>query len=280
MSLRKLPEIKAFDELSGLSFEPDDAILSKWKPGVHAATEDDNTISIYDVIGQDFWTGEGVTSKRISAALRKIGKQDVVVNVNSPGGDFFEGIAIYNLLREHPASVTIKVMGLAASAASVIAMAGDRIEISEVGFLMVHNAWAIAIGNQHDFREAADRLEPFDDAMAGLYANRAGIEKAEAASWMNDETWFNGTQAIEVGLADALLSSEEVEEGANAHMKNIAEIRAAETAMRKGGMSSKQAKTLLARIKSGERDADPNTATRDAGDLSADLNRLIQTIKS
>lgn len=279
MSLRKLPEIKAFDELSGLSFEPDDSIMSKWNPAVHAAEESDETISIYDVIGAD-WTGEGITSKRIAGALRKIGKQDVTVHVNSPGGDFFEGIAIYNLLREHPAKVTVKVMGLAASAASVIAMAGDSIQISEVGFLMVHNAWAVAIGNRHDMRSAADTLEPFDDAMAGLYAGRAEVDKTEAAKWMDAETWFNGSQALEAGLADALLSSEDIDEGTNASMKEFATVRAAETAMRKGGMSSKRAKTLIAQLKAGERDAVLETVTRDAGDINAGIDRLIKTIKS
>ena len=106
--------------------------IDRWKPEVHAAADDDNSISIYDVIGEDFWTGEGVTVKRIDAALRKIGNRDVVVNINSPGGDVFEGIAIYNRLREHPAKVQVKVMGLAASAASIIAMAGDEIQIGDV----------------------------------------------------------------------------------------------------------------------------------------------------
>jgi ATP-dependent Clp protease protease subunit len=129
------------------------------------------------VIGQDPWTGEGVTSKADRGALRPSARSDVTVNINSPGGDFFEGIAIYSLLREHPHNVTVKVMGLAASAASIIAMAGDKIEISDIGFLMVHNAWALAVGNRHDMREAADTLEPFDDAMAGLYAARAGVDQ-------------------------------------------------------------------------------------------------------
>jgi ATP-dependent Clp protease protease subunit len=192
---------------------PADHALAKWKPGIHAAVgrQAASVISIYDVIGQDPWTGEGVTSKRVAGALRAIGSSDVTVNINSPGGDFFEGIAIYSLLREHPHNVTVKVMGLAASAASIIAMAGDKIEISDIGFLMIHNAWALAVGNRHDMREAADTLEPFDDAMAGLYAARAGVDKAEAAAWMDKETWFNGNQAIEAGIADALLPSTELE---------------------------------------------------------------------
>lgn len=281
MSLCKLPEIKAFDGLSEFDFVPDDDTVKRWRPDVRAATEgDDDVISIYDVIGEDFWTGEGVTSKRIAAALRRIGNRDVTVNMNSPGGDFFEGIAIYNLLREHPAKVTVKVMGLAASAASVIAMAGDEVQISEVGFLMVHNAWAIAIGNRHDFRAAADTLEPFDDAMAGLYAARAKADKSDAVAWMDAETWFNGAKAIEAGLADNLLPSSQVTQGDRDQTKNLLAERRAEMAMKRGGISSsRERKRLVAQLKGG-RDVGPDPATRDAGDeWSAALADLLTTVK-
>ncbi|HEV2557397.1 MAG TPA: head maturation protease, ClpP-related [Microvirga sp.] len=249
MTLRKLPKIQAFERpADDLTPVPADAVLSRWKPGVHAATSTDNSISIYDVIGEDFWTGEGVTSKRIAAALRSIGDNDVVVNVNSPGGDFFEGIAIYNLLREHPRKVTVRVMGLAASAASIIAMAGDEILISEIGFVMVHNAWAVAVGNRHDMREAADTLEPFDDAMAGLYATRAGVEKAEAQSWMDKETWFNGSQAIENGLANGLLPSSEVEQSDDKGAKALAAARRIEAALSRQGLPRSERRSLIGEV--------------------------------
>lgn len=281
MSLRNLPQIKAFDGLSSLAFEPDETALSRWKPGVRAATEgDDTVISIYDVIGEDFWTGEGVTSKRIAAALRKIGSREVTVNMNSPGGDFFEGIAIYNLLREHPAKVTVKVMGLAASAASVIAMAGDEVQISEIGFLMVHNAWAIAIGNRHDFRDAAATLEPFDDAMAGLYAARAGVEKSEAEAWMDAETWFNGSKAIEARLADSLLPSAQVSEDTNETTKSLAAVRRVDAALAKQGLPRSERRTLLGELKRGTQNA-AATAMHDAGDdWSAAFADILQTVKS
>jgi len=281
MSLRKLPEIKAFDGLSSLAFEPDESALAKWKPCVRAATEgDDNVISIYNVIGEDFWTGEGVTSKRVAAALRKIGSREVTVNMNSPGGDFFEGIAIYNLLREHPGKVTVKIMGLAASAASVIAMAGDEVQISEVGFLMVHNAWAIAVGNRHDFRDAAATLEPFDDAMAGLYASRSGADKAEAAAWMDAETWFNGSKAIDAGLADSLLPASLVSEDTTENTKSLAAVRRVDAALAKQGLPRSERRTLLGELKRGTHDAAPH-AMHDAGDdWSASLADLLKTVKS
>lgn len=280
MSLRKLPEIKAFDGLSSLTFEPDEDALAKWRPGVRAAVEgDDNVISIYDVIGEDFWTGQGMTSKRIAGALRRIGGQDVTVNVNSPGGDFFEGIAIYNLLREHPAKVTVKVMGLAASAASVIAMAGDEIQISEIGFLMVHNAWAIAVGNRHDFNEAAATLEPFDDAMAGLYANRAGVEKAEAASWMDEETWFNGSRAIEVGLADGLLPSSQVSESTEQSTKSLAAARRVEAALAKQGLPRSERRSLIGELSRHAVAAGDRSAVA-SDELKAAIEQLRSTIRS
>lgn len=281
MSLKTLPEIKAFDDLSKLTFEPDDAALARWNPAVRAAHEgDENVISIYDVIGEDFWTGEGTTSKRIAAALRRIGGQDVTVNINSPGGDFFEGIAIYNLLREHPHQVNVKIMGLAASAASVIAMAGDDIRISEIGFEMVHNAWAIAIGNRHDMRAAADTLEPFDDAMASLYASRAGVEKEHAAGWMDAETWFNGRQAVESGLADGLLPSAEVSESEDTNAKAFTAVRRIDAALAKQGIPRSERRSLIGEIKSGKQDAVAN-ATHDAGDeLVTGIQSLIESIRS
>jgi len=164
-----------------------------------AADDEDRTISIYDVIGYDWWTGEGVTTKRIAGALRSLGAGPVTVNVNSPGGDMFEGLSIYNLLREHQGEITVKVLGLAASAASVVAMAGDKVQIARAGFLMIHNCWVLAQGNRHDLREFADTMEPFDAAMADIYAARSGLDLAEVQRQMDGETWIGGSQAIEQG---------------------------------------------------------------------------------
>ena len=280
MTLRRLPEIKALDpNAKDLAPAPVDAAMARWHPGIHAAKDEaDNVISIYDVIGEDWWTGEGMTSKRIAGLLRSIGSQDVVVNLNSPGGDFFEGVAIYSLLKEHPHKVTVRVMGLAASAASVIAMAGDDIQISEVGFFMVHNAWAVAVGNRHDMREAAETLEPFDDAMAALYAARAGVDKAEAAAWMDKESWFNGRQAIDMGLADGVLPSTEIKEEPSAAVKNLAAVRRVEAALTRQGMPRSERRSLIGEIKGGKPEAAPS-ATHDAGEITAGIRRLIDTMR-
>lgn len=211
MTIRALPQPPLTAKLPAVRSEATDRAVERWNAGVRAAREDDNSISILDVIGEDFW-GEGVTAKRIAAALRSIGDRDVVVNINSPGGDVFEGLAIYNLLREHEGRVTVKVLGLAASAASVIAMAGDDVQIARAGFLMIHNTWVFAAGDRNALREAADMLEPFDGALADIYAARSGADEGEIKVMLDKETWLGGAEAVERGFADGFLPSDAVSE--------------------------------------------------------------------
>lgn len=182
----------------------------RWAPGVQALASGDAaaTIDIFDPIGPDYF-GEGVTAKRVSSQLRAAGSGDVVVNINSPGGFFDEGLTIYNLLRMHAGHVTTRVLGIAASAASVIAMAGDTVQMARAGFLMIHNGWVMAAGDRHFLRETADYLEPFDLAMAGIYAARTGMAEGEAGALMDKETWLGGAAAIADGFADELLPSDQ-----------------------------------------------------------------------
>ena len=209
MTKKQLPAAPAGRPCAGVTCEPLPSALDRWNGGLKAAASDDNTISVFDVIGQDYW-GEGVTAKRIAGALRSMNGADVTVNINSPGGDMFEGLAIYNLLREHQGKVTVKVLGLAASAASIIAMAGDDIQIGLGAFLMIHNCWVVAIGNRHDFAAMVDYLEPFDNAMADIYSARSGLDSDAVKQMMDGETYIGGSDAIEKGLADGLLSSDSV----------------------------------------------------------------------
>lgn len=226
MSIRDLPAA-SLAARSDLRSEISPQALERWNPAVRSAENDgDSTISIFDVIGQDFWTGEGTTAKRIDAALRRIGARDVVVNLNSPGGDYFEGLAIYNRLREHPHKVTVKVLGIAASAASVIAMAGDEVEIARAGFMMIHNTWVVAMGDRHQLREVADWLEPFDAAAADIYAARTGLDGAEIGKMMDRETWIGGSDAVDKGFADSLLASDSIREDVSA-LSDLGQVLAA-----------------------------------------------------
>ncbi|EFH7974159.1 Clp protease ClpP [Escherichia coli] len=185
------------------------AAMERWNGGIRAAREGDNSISIFDVIGADYW-GEGVTASRIAGALRSLGGADVTVNINSPGGDMFEGLAIYNLLREYEGRVTVKVLGLAASAASVIAMAGDDVQIGRGAFLMIHNCWVYAMGNRHDLAQIAADMEPFDKAMSDIYQARSGLDADTVDKMMDGETYIGGSEAVAKGFADSLLSADEI----------------------------------------------------------------------
>ncbi|MCV6911987.1 head maturation protease, ClpP-related [Klebsiella pneumoniae] len=212
MSKKQLPVAPAGRPCARVTCETLPSALDRWDGGIKAATTDDNTISVFDVIGQDYW-GEGITAKRIAGALRAMNGADVTVNINSAGGDMFEGLAIYNLLREYEGHVTVKVLGIAASAASIIAMAGDDIQIGRGAFLMIHNCWLYAMGNRHDFAELAQSLEPFDTAMADIYAARSGLDIAAVQKLMDAESYIGGSDAVAKGLADSLLSADAVSDG-------------------------------------------------------------------
>lgn len=241
---------------ANVRFDISPKALQQWNPGVRAAAADDNNdIGIFDVIGEDFWTGEGVTSKRVAAALRNIGPEnDVTVNINSPGGDLFEGLAIYSLLKEHKGKVTVKVLSLAASAASIIAMAGDEIQIARAGFFMIHNAWTLAIGNRHDLRDLADFLEPLDRSMADVYSVRTEEPIETMQAMMDAESWIGGSDAVSDGFADSLLASDQIDAEANVSGTKVA-AKKLDIALAKAGLSRADRRQLLNEYKSGMRNA-------------------------
>jgi ATP-dependent Clp protease protease subunit len=221
------------------------------------ASENEATISILEPIGQDFW-GDGVTAKRIAAALRSIGERDVTVVINSPGGDVFDGLSIYGLLADHKGKVTVKILGLAASAASIIAMAGDEIQIMRSGFLMIHNAWVMVAGDRAVMQETINFLEPIDQALRDVYAVRTGIEAGELQSMMDRETWLAGSTAVDRGFADGLLGGEQIDADAQAEtrLSPQAAKRRTELLLSRAGCSRTEGRALLAQIRnSGTQDA-------------------------
>lgn len=154
-------------------------------------------ILIYDEIGYF-----GITAKDFRDELAAISAADkIALHVNSPGGDVFDAIAIYNMLRDHPAEITTYVDSLAASAASFIALAGDKVVMAKHAQMMIHDAWGIAIGNAEDMQKAAAFLETQSDVIASIYADRAGKTKAYWRGLMAAETWFTDQQAVDAGLA-------------------------------------------------------------------------------
>lgn len=235
----------------GLRSELSPRALEKWNPAIQAAVENtSDTITIYGVIGED-WYGDGVTLKRIDAALRAIGEKDVTVYINSPGGDMFEGIAIYNRLREHSHKVSTKVLGMAASAASVIYLAGEERQVASSAFLMIHNCWTGMWGNRHQLRDVANDMEEFDAAMADLYAETSGETVESMAEMMDDETFIRGKRAVELGLATGLLSADEVAERDTPEAQQNNALKAMDIALAKSGMPRSERRELFANFKSG-----------------------------
>ena len=161
-------------------------------------------IDLFDEIG-DF----GVSSKDFAAQLNGV-RGDIVLRINSPGGDVFSGIGIFNMLLAHPGRVRVEIIGVAASAASIIAMAGDEIAIADGSFLMIHNAWGVTIGNQDDHDEASDLLGQIDNSLANTYAKRTGLDIRVVAAMMAEETWFGAKDAKANGFATEVTTSEAI----------------------------------------------------------------------
>lgn len=247
MSKRNLLPVANFNAKEKGGVSP--LAFDRWNPAIKASDENDNTIGIYDPIGYDYWDDSGVTAKRISAALRSLDGADVVVNINSPGGDVFEGLAIYNLLREYKGHVTVRVLGVAASAASFIAMAADEIQIARAGFFMIHNAWTGLWGNRNDLRETADFLEQIDFTIADIYHVRSGLSMDELKADMDKERWINGRDAIDSGFADAFLPSDVVVEDTKNFTKEKVAAHKADILLAKAGMSRSSRRELIQDLK-------------------------------
>ena len=286
MTIRDLPKAKATAR-PGVQSDISPKALQRWAPDVRAAVDDDAAaISILDPIGADMW-GDGVTARRISAALRSIGDRPVTVNINSPGGDYFEGLAIYNLLREHKQAVTVNVLGIAASAASVIAMAGDDVRMARAGFLMIHNTWILAAGDRHALREVADWLEPFDATAVEIYAARSSLAPEKIADMLDRETWIGGTAAIEQGFADDYLSADLLDTGGDEPSASMRAERKFDLLARRAGLSNAASREILRGLKSGTPGAaeTPRPGAVDderpgAADVTQELASLLQLAKS
>ena len=279
MSLLKLPEIKALQEPKGYSWDVPSDALARWTDMPMAAQEQPETITIYDVIGEDMWTGGGFTAKRMNAALRSIGAKDITVKINSPGGSVFEGFAIYNELRLHKAKVTVEVMGIAASAAAYIAMAGDDIRMGLGSFIMVHNAWGMVIGNRNDLAESITTLEQIDNAQIDIFEARTGLDRAKIEAFMDAETFLSAKEAVKNSFADSVMDAGEVDTKARASIPgDILARRQMEAFLAKQGLGRKERFGLINSL-SGPRDA-AEPAARDAGELTAGLGQLLQTLRS
>lgn len=170
-------------------------------------------ILIYEDIGATWWGDGGITTSTISAKLKSVGAYDSIsVRINSVGGDCFEGIGIYNLLRAQGKPISVSVDGLAASAASIIAMAGDTINVGTGAMLMIHNAAVFAYGEAAELRKVADTLDSISVTAGEIYVKRTGQSAAKIKEMMDAETWLNGAEAVELGFATAVVELDDDED--------------------------------------------------------------------
>lgn len=165
---------------------------------VKADIVDNDTGKFYDWIGWD-----AVYPGKVSTLLD--GADEVEVNINSNGGDVFAASEIYTLLSQHSGRVTVNIQGLAASAASVIAMAGDVVHISPTAQIMIHKAWTIADGNADDMAHTSEFLDGIDDSIMNAYVAKTGLDKSELSNMMAKETWLTANQAVDYGFADDVM---------------------------------------------------------------------------
>lgn len=181
-------------------------IKDRSESSLQVRNADDGSVEIllYDEIG--FW---GVTAKEFATKLAAISAPTITVRINSPGGDVFDGLAIYSSLVAHPAKINTVVEGLAASAASFIMLAGDTVTMAENSFAMIHRAWGLAIGNAIDLRTLASTLDKIDGQLAEMYAKKTGKSKDDMTALMDAETWFTAAEAKDCGLCDVVLGADD-----------------------------------------------------------------------
>jgi len=167
-----------------------------------ASVHEPAVLQIFDQIGEDWFGGSGISAKAFSDALQSVGPGPLVVEINSPGGNVWDGLAIYNMLRGRQAPVTTRVVGIAASIASIIALAGDSIEMAEASLFMIHDPSGMVAGTSDDMRKMANALDQHAEILAGIYTKRTGKTSAQIRAAMTAETWFTAQEAIQFGLAD------------------------------------------------------------------------------
>lgn len=268
-------------------------------PGVlrlDAKEENEADVFIYGDIGG--WWG-GVTAEQFAKDVAELKVDTLNVRLNSPGGIVFEGVAIYNALARHSANVIVHVEGIAASIASIIAMAGDEVRIAEGSRFMIHDPWSIVMGSAADLRAEADVLEGLKSDLIDIYAARTEQSRDDLAAWMTAETWLSARDAVDKGFADSMTPAKKKEKK-DAHARSAmlsrfrnapqdvidpseapADIREFERLLRdEAGFTHAQAKRIavLARVmNTGPRDGSRTQAPRDDG---ASARRLAAFLRS
>jgi len=184
--------------------------MKKFWNWVRDETTEERTLYLNGVISDETWWGDEVTPKMFKDELTA-GTGNITVWINSPGGDVFAAAQIYNMLMDYTGHVTVKIDGLAASAASVVAMAGGDVYMSPVSMLMIHNPSTIAIGDSEEMLRAKALLDEVKESIINAYELKSSLSRAKLSHLMDAETWMNANKAIELGFADKLLFTEDEE---------------------------------------------------------------------
>ncbi|MBD5128447.1 MAG: Clp protease ClpP [Ruminococcaceae bacterium] len=171
------------------------------------ADTEERTLYLDGAIAEDSWFDDDVTPELFKAELEK-GVGDITVWINSPGGDCFAAAQIYNMLKDYKGKVTVKIDGIAASAASVIAMAGDVVQMSPVGMMMIHNPSTISWGDHKDMQRAIEMLDECKESIINAYERKTGLARNRLSKLMDEETWMNANKAVELGFADEIIGGE------------------------------------------------------------------------
>ena len=173
--------------------------------------EDGRTLYLDGVIAEESWFGDEVTPKQFKSDLINEGG-DITIWINSPGGDVFAASQIYNMLMDYKGHVTVKIDGIAASAASVIAMAGGDVFMSPVSMMMIHNPMTIAFGDTAEMKKAIDMLSEVKESIINAYELKTGLSRTKLSHMMDDESWFNSKKAVELGFADGIMFQDETDQ--------------------------------------------------------------------
>lgn len=189
----------------------DNARPDRTVPALRAEAAGDRVkVYVYDVI-DGYW---GASAKDLVQALADAAGKPVDMHINSPGGDVFEARAMVAAARSHAAGVTVYIDGLAASAASYLALAGKSVHIADGAMIMVHNAWTLAWGNKQELRDTADLLDKIDGTIAADYMRKTGAAATDVAAWMDAETWFTAQEALDAKLVDTIVGAAEADPAA------------------------------------------------------------------
>lgn len=251
-----------------------------WFEIKNKGTNEPASVSIHDEIG--IW---GVSAKQFIEEIKALGEvKRINLSIHSPGGSVFDGLAIYNTLVNHPAKISGKVSGIAASAASFVLMAADEIEMPEDSFLMIHNTHGGAYGNAVDLREMADLMDKLGSQIANIYQKRTGQDEQTILDMMTAETWMNASEAKELGFADYVTNAVGVAakadnfdkyfkempfNSANNTMPALENIRDLEKHLRDSGYSRTKATEIVAKLKTSlQRESETDATMHQLSQLS------------